>query len=59
MAVQHPYQDETTRTATATNSASKIMRSLGLAQEGDPLLRQTARPFGLPTASDGFRSQTL
>jgi peptide deformylase len=36
----------------ATSSASEIMRSLGVVQEGDPILRQTTRPFGLPAEVD-------
>jgi peptide deformylase len=36
-------------------SASEIMRSLGVVQEGDPILRRTARPFDLPTEADDAR----
>lgn len=42
----------------ATSSASEIMRSLGVVQEGDPILRQTARPFDLPTEADDARRVT-
>lgn len=39
----------------ATKSASEIMRSLGVVQEGDPILRQTARPFDLPAHTNDAR----
>jgi peptide deformylase len=39
----------------ANKSASEIMRSLGVVQEGDPILRQTACPFGLPAGVDDAR----
>jgi peptide deformylase len=39
----------------ANRSASEIMRSLGVVQEGDPILRQAARPFGLPAGVDDAR----
>ncbi|WP_158893646.1 peptide deformylase [Amycolatopsis anabasis] len=35
---------------------SEVMRSLGIAQDGDPILRRTARPFDLPAeAADARR----
>ena len=39
----------------ATKNPSAIMRSLGVVQEGDPILRQTARPFDLPAEADDAR----
>ena len=34
---------------------SEIMRGLGIAQDGDPVLRQIARPFDLPTEAEDAR----
>lgn len=38
-----------------TATASETMRSLGIVQEGDPILTATARPFDLPTEADDAR----
>ncbi len=38
-----------------TTAPSEIMRSLGVVQEGDPILRRTARPFDLPAESEDAR----
>jgi peptide deformylase len=50
-----PDQDERAGAAMATKSASETMRSLGVVQEGDSILRQTARPFDLPDEADDAR----
>lgn len=36
-------------------SPSEVMRSLGIVQEGDPILTQVARPFDLPTEAEDAR----
>ncbi|KWX02629.1 Peptide deformylase [Carbonactinospora thermoautotrophica] len=38
-----------------TTTASETMRSLGVVQEGDPILRQVARPFDLPVEAEDAR----
>jgi peptide deformylase len=36
-------------------SANEVMRSLGIVQEGDPILAQVARPFALPDEAEDAR----
>ncbi|WP_308250282.1 peptide deformylase [Sphaerisporangium fuscum] len=38
-----------------TLSPSEQMRSIGIVQEGDPILTETARPFDLPTEAEDAR----
>ena len=38
-----------------TMSPAERMRSLGIAQEGDPVLTEAARPFGLPAEAEDAR----
>jgi peptide deformylase len=38
-----------------TTTASEAMRSLGIVQEGDPILNQPARPFALPEEAEDAR----
>jgi peptide deformylase len=50
-----PDQNEKTGADMATTSASETMKSLGVIQDGDPILRQTARPFDLPAEAEDAR----
>jgi peptide deformylase len=40
---------------TEARSPSETMRELGIVQEGDPILRETARPFDLPAEAEDAR----
>lgn len=50
-----PEHDGKAGAAMATASASETMRSLGVVQDGDPILRETARPFQLPAEAEDAR----
>jgi peptide deformylase len=41
--------------ASAAASPSETMAALGIVQEGDPILREVARPFDLPTEAEDAR----
>jgi peptide deformylase len=47
--------DDEQTTAAATMSPTEKMRELGIAQEGDPILAEVARPFDLPAEADDAR----
>ena len=47
--------DEKTGTPMATASASETMRSLGIVQDGDSILRGASRPFDLPSEAEDAR----
>jgi peptide deformylase len=51
----HPNQEEDLHVLEPEATASDRMRAVGIAQEGDPILTKTARPFALPDEAEDAR----
>jgi peptide deformylase len=49
------FRDQPRATSTQSPTPSTVMRGLGIAQEGDPVLRREARRFTLPSEAEDAR----